>query len=121
MQFLCKKILLVHPFSKILVARLVGFSAVDTFIKRLWAVRRNELRNAAGLILKVRRSVFMYKFLFSPLLISDPLLHLLWRRHCYGCLVFRSQKQGNPNQNIHGSQNFIHLIFSISLGRFKKG
>ena len=38
----------------------------------------------------------------------------------YGCPVFRSQKHGKLNQNIHGSQNFIRLIFSVSLGLLKK-
>ena len=52
-------------------------------------------------------------------------LHLSFRK-LYYCLfvcgypVFRSQKQGKAYQNIHGSQNFIQLIFSISLGHFKR-
>ena len=32
----------------------------------------------------------------------------------YGCPVFLK-----PNQNIRGLQNFTHLIFSMSLGRFE--
>ena len=53
--------------------------------------RRNELRNAASLILKLRIIVvavrsedqFLYaNFSPPPLLASAPSLHLLWRRHC---------------------------------------
>ena len=52
--------------------------------------RRNEVRNAAFLILKLRIIVavrsedrFLYaNFSASPLLAIAPSLHLLWRRHC---------------------------------------
>ena len=52
--------------------------------------RRNELRNAAGLILKLRiivavqdlKIIFYMQILFPPLLASAPSLRLLWRRHC---------------------------------------
>ena len=53
-------------------------------------------------------------------MVNPPSLRLLWQWYCYGCPVFRSQKHVKPDQNIHGSQIFINLIFSISLGRFKK-
>ena len=52
-----KQFFLVHAFttlSKILVARLVAITAVDRFFKRLRGRRRNDLKNAAGLILKLR-------------------------------------------------------------------
>ena len=51
--------------------------------------RRNELRNAADLVLELRIIVavraenqfFYANFSAPPLLASAPSLHLLWRRH----------------------------------------
>ena len=78
------------PLSKIQVARLVTFTAVDRFFERFNGRRRNELRNAAGLILKLRKIVAVHDLKISfcrqilvppPLLATAPSLRLLWRRY----------------------------------------
>ena len=52
--FVQKKCVWFTSLSKILVARLVAFTAVDRFYQAIMGGRRNELKNAAGLILKLR-------------------------------------------------------------------
>ena len=77
-----------------MVVRLVAFTAADRFFNLIVGRRRNELRNAAGLVLKLRIFVAVQDLIISfytqkvqfisvppPLLASAPLLRLLWRRH----------------------------------------
>ena len=74
-----------------MVARLVAFTAADRFFNLIMGRRRNELRNAAGLVLKLRLFVAVQDLIISfytqkvqfmlvpppPLLASAPSLSLL--------------------------------------------
>ena len=77
-----------------MVVRLVAFTAADRFFNLIMGRRRNELRNAAGLVLKLRIFVAVQyliisfytqkvQFILVPpsLLGSAPSLCWLWRRH----------------------------------------
>ena len=78
-----------------MVVRLIAFTAADKFFYMIMGRRRNELRNAAGLVLKLRIFVAVQDLIISfytlkvqfilvlsspPLLASAPSLCLLWRQ-----------------------------------------
>ena len=54
-----------HLLSKIMVVRLVAFTAADRFFNLIMGQRRNELRNAAGLDLKLRTFVAVQDLIIS--------------------------------------------------------
>ena len=64
-SFCAKKHFWFTSLSKIQVARLVAFTAVDRFFEWFNGCRRNELRNAAGLILKLRKIVAVHDLKIS--------------------------------------------------------
>ena len=95
--------------------------------------RRNELRNAAGLILKLRMllaeqdlkiSFYMQALVPPPLLPSAPSLRLLWRRHWVetdssmteSAKFFRNRSQFWPRDRKNDVINVFFRFFEKSFG-----